>query len=77
VFYLLNQLGGFTQRSESHTVDLTKTVGSLLRLNGAPLFDVYIDADINHKAKLAIYLDLPHKVTTFAKLLKYDSVYQV
>lgn len=77
VFLLLNQLGGFTQRSESHTVDLTKTIGSVLKLNGAPLFDVYIDADINHKAKLAIYLDLPHRVSSFTKLLKYDRVFQV
>jgi len=77
VFSLLDQLGGFVQRGDSLKVDLTKVASAVLKMNGAPFFDVYIDSDINHKSKLAIYLDLPQRANAFAKLLKYDRTYQV
>ncbi|XP_065339082.1 endothelin-converting enzyme 1-like [Cloeon dipterum] len=76
MFSLLRDLGGYVARSHSHKVNLAGLIGKLLKMNGAPIFDVYIDADINLKSKLAIYIDLPHKANVFVKLLKLDPVYK-
>ncbi|XP_059477136.1 endothelin-converting enzyme homolog isoform X2 [Neocloeon triangulifer] len=76
MFGLLEELGGFASRGESSRANLTRLIARLLRVNGAPLFDVYVDEDVNRRSRLAIYIDLPQKANVFLKLLRHDPVVQ-
>lgn len=59
MFSLLNELGGYVPPDAQDPDDLTPLIVSLLRLNGAPLFDVYLDIDLHNSSKLAPIIDLP------------------
>lgn len=67
VYRLLNNLGGYLSPSSSVPDDVTPLVAALLKLNGAPLFDVYIDTDLQDSTKSAVFLDLPtgYQVNSF------------
>lgn len=59
VYRLLNKLGGYLSPSSSAPGDITPLVAALLKMNGAPLFDFYIDTDLQDSTKFAVFLDLP------------------
>ncbi|XP_033217497.1 neprilysin-21-like [Belonocnema kinseyi] len=67
VLQLLNNLGGYLSSSSSVPEDVTPLVAALLKLNGAPLFDLYIDTDLQDSTKSAVFLDLPtgYQVNSF------------
>ena len=79
VFALLNELGGYLLPGTPQTPDLTTLVTRLLLVNGAPLFDLYLERDVVNSTRLAVFLDLPrrygHTTTllhrTFPEVTKY------
>ena len=67
VYRLLNKLGGYLSPRSSVPGDVTPLVAALLKMNGAPLFDFYIDTDLQDSKKSAVFLDLPtgYQVNSF------------
>ncbi|XP_015589308.1 neprilysin-1 [Cephus cinctus] len=61
VYRLLDELGGYLPPKSLAPVDITPLVSELLRLNGAPLFDVYVDVDLYDRTRSSVFLDLPMK----------------
>jgi hypothetical protein len=61
VFALLNELGGYLLPGTSQAPDLTSLVTRLLLVNGAPLFDLYLERDVINRTRLAVFLDLPRR----------------
>jgi hypothetical protein len=55
---LLQDLGGYMRTGESN---LTWMIVKLLSVNGAPLFDLYLDQDLRNSSRLALFLDLPRR----------------
>jgi hypothetical protein len=41
----------------------------LLLVNGAPLFDVYLEQDMSDRTRLAVFLDLPRRYGHTTRLL--------
>lgn len=41
--------------------DVTPLISSLLKISGASLFDLYVDADLYDHTRMAVFLDLPKK----------------
>lgn len=41
--------------------DITPLISSLLKISGASLFDLYLDADLYDHTRTAVFLDLPKK----------------
>ncbi|XP_068084571.1 neprilysin-1-like [Anabrus simplex] len=68
MFALLDELGGYLVPSAAEPTDLTPLVTRLLLVNGAPLFDVYLDRDPYNRTRLAVFLDLPRRFGHTAKL---------
>ncbi|GLH13890.1 Endothelin-converting enzyme-like 1 [Gryllus bimaculatus] len=64
---LLDELGGYLPPG-APPPDLTALVARLLQVNGAPLFDVDLDADPRNRSRLAIFLDLPRRSAAAAPL---------
>jgi hypothetical protein len=69
VFALLNDLGGYLLPGTPQPADLTPLVTRLLLVNGAPLFDVYLERDVVNRTRLAVFLDLPRRYGHTARLL--------
>ncbi|XP_012267050.2 neprilysin-1 isoform X2 [Athalia rosae] len=61
MFQLLDELGGYLPPRTMAPSDITPLVAALLRVNGAPLFDVYVDVEPYDHTRRAIFLDLPTK----------------
>ncbi|XP_023244944.1 endothelin-converting enzyme-like 1 [Copidosoma floridanum] len=61
VYKLLNELGGYILPKREGPPDITPLISSLLKISGAPLFDLYIDADLYDHTRAAVFLDLPKK----------------
>ncbi|XP_012226290.1 neprilysin-1 [Linepithema humile] len=61
VYELLNELGGYLSSKSAVPADITPLISALLKVNGAPLFDLYVDVDLYDRTKLSVYLDLPTK----------------
>ncbi|KAJ8672950.1 hypothetical protein QAD02_004211, partial [Eretmocerus hayati] len=61
VYRLLDELGGYKWPDNDGPSDITPLISSLLKVSGAPLFDLYVDADLYDHKKMAIFLDLPKK----------------
>ena len=61
VYKLLDELGGYIRPNSEGPSDVTPLISSLLRIAGAPLFDLYVDADLYDHTKMAVFLDLPKK----------------
>lgn len=59
VFSLLNNLGGYLPPEAEVPIDLTPLIVSLLRINGAPLFDLYLDFDQKNSSLLLPVVGLP------------------
>jgi len=69
VFALLNQLGGYLLPGTPQAADLTSLVTRLLLVNGAPLFDLYLERDVINRTRLAVFLDLPRRYGHTTRLL--------
>lgn len=69
MFALLNELGGYLLPGTAQPPDLTSLVTRLLLVNGAPLFDLYLERDVINRTRLAIFLDLPRRYGHTARLL--------
>ncbi|KAL0115549.1 hypothetical protein PUN28_010815 [Cardiocondyla obscurior] len=61
VYELLNELGGYLSPKSEAPTNITPLISALLKVNGAPLFDLYVDVDLYDRTKSSIYLDLPAK----------------
>ncbi|XP_031780463.1 neprilysin-1 isoform X2 [Nasonia vitripennis] len=61
VYRLLDELGGYIWPKSEGPSDITPLVASLLKVSGAPLFDLYVDADLYDQTRMAVFLDLPRK----------------
>jgi hypothetical protein len=70
VFRLLNELGGYmnAERWRSNP-GITSLIGALFKVNGAPIFDLYVDSDPAFRSRLAVFLDLPQRSSHFTRLL--------
>lgn len=71
VFSLLDDLGGYLPPDSTGTVNLGALIARILRVNGAPLFDLYIDRDLQNNSRLAIFLDLPRRYEHNIRLLRH------
>jgi hypothetical protein len=69
VFALLNELGGYLLPGTPQAPDLTSLVIRLLQVNGAPLFDLYLERDVTNRTRLAVFLDLPRRYGHTTRLL--------
>ncbi|XP_011867543.1 PREDICTED: neprilysin-1 [Vollenhovia emeryi] len=61
VYGLLDELGGYLSPKSAVPIDITPLISSLLKVNGAPLFDLYVDVDLYDRTKSSVYLDFPAK----------------
>ncbi|XP_015187858.1 PREDICTED: neprilysin-like isoform X2 [Polistes dominula] len=61
IYDLLQELGGYLPPKSVVPVDITPLVSALLRVNGAPLFDLYVDVDLYDHSRSSVFLDLPTK----------------
>ncbi|XP_071650462.1 neprilysin-1 isoform X1 [Temnothorax longispinosus] len=61
VYELLNELGGYLLPKSPESTDITSLISALLKVNGAPLFDLYVDVDLYDRTKSSVYLDFPAK----------------
>ncbi|XP_076638551.1 neprilysin-1 isoform X4 [Colletes latitarsis] len=61
VYELLRELGGYLPPKSIAPADITPLVSRLLRVNGAPLFDFYVDVDLYDRTRSSVFLDLPTK----------------
>lgn len=61
VYELLNELGGYLPPKSSVPTDITPLISALLKVNGAPFFDLYVDVDLYDRTKSSVYLDFPAK----------------
>lgn len=61
VYELLRELGGYVPPKSIAPADITPLVSRLLRVNGAPLFDFYVDVDLYDRSRSSVFLDLPTK----------------
>lgn len=61
VYELLRNLGGYLPPRSIVPADITPLVAALLRVNGAPLFDFYVDVDVYDHTRSSVFLDLPVK----------------
>lgn len=61
VYELLRELGGYLPPKSIAPVDITPLVSRLLRVNGAPLFDFFVDVDLYDRSRSSVFLDLPTK----------------
>ncbi|XP_047359267.1 neprilysin isoform X2 [Vespa velutina] len=59
IYELLQELGGYLPPKSVVPVDITPLVSTLLRVNGAPLFDLYVDVDLYDRSRSSVFLDLP------------------
>jgi len=71
VFALLNELGGYLLPGTPKAPDLTSLVTRLLLVNGAPLFDLYLERDVINRTRLAVFLDLPRRYGHTTRLLHW------
>ncbi|XP_076284156.1 neprilysin-1 isoform X4 [Lasioglossum baleicum] len=72
IYELLRELGGYLPPKSIAPADITPLVSRLLRVNGAPLFDFYVDVDLYDRSRSSVFLDLPtkhHEDTFFAENL--------
>ena len=69
MFALLNELGGYLLPGTPQAPDLTSLVTRLLLVNGAPLFDLYLERDVINRTRLAVFLDLPRRYGHTTRLL--------
>nr|CAD7256470.1 unnamed protein product [Timema shepardi] len=69
MFALLDDLGGYLSPGSSLPFDNTALVTKLLLVNGAPLFDLYMDRDLTNRSVLAVYMDLPRRYGHTTRLL--------
>jgi peptide subunit release factor RF-3 len=77
VFDLLDQLGGYAGADKPATTSLTSLLAALLKVNGASVFDLYVDTDPTHRSKLAVFLDLPQRGGHFTRLMQLDPNHEV
>ncbi|CAL7951057.1 unnamed protein product [Xylocopa violacea] len=61
VYELLRELGGYLPPKTIAPADITPLVSRLLRVNGAPLFDFFVDVDLYDRSRSSVFLDLPTK----------------
>ncbi|XP_050464236.1 neprilysin-1-like [Cataglyphis hispanica] len=61
VYNLLDELGGYLSPKREILNDITPLISALLKVNGAPLFDLHVDVDLYDRTKSSVYLDLPTK----------------
>ncbi|XP_076666127.1 neprilysin-1 isoform X2 [Andrena cerasifolii] len=61
VYELLRELGGYLPPRSIAPADITPLVSRMLRVNGAPLFDFYVDVDLYDRSRSSVFLDLPTK----------------
>ncbi|XP_018357556.1 PREDICTED: endothelin-converting enzyme 1-like, partial [Trachymyrmex cornetzi] len=61
VYELLNKFGGYLSPKSVVPTDITPLISALLKVNGAPFFDLYIDIDLYDRTKSSVYLDFPVK----------------
>lgn len=64
VYELLDELGGYLSPNSAAPSDITPLISALLKVNGAPLFDLYVDVDLYDRTKSSVYLDFPIKHQT-------------
>ncbi|EZA60236.1 Endothelin-converting enzyme [Ooceraea biroi] len=70
VYELLNELGGYIPPKSTASIDITPLISALLKVNGAPLFDLYVNVDLYDRTKSSLYLDLPTKYQNHEFLAK-------
>lgn len=61
VYSLLEESGGYIPPKSSASTDITLLVATLLKINGAPLFDFYVDVDLYDHSRVSVFLDLPSR----------------
>ncbi|XP_034940885.1 neprilysin-2 [Chelonus insularis] len=61
MYAILEEFGGYIPPRNSAPSDITPLVANLLKINGAPLFDFYLDVDLYNHSRMSIFLDLPSK----------------
>ncbi|XP_011057203.1 PREDICTED: neprilysin-1-like isoform X2 [Acromyrmex echinatior] len=61
VYELLNKFGGYLSPKSVVPTDITPLISALLKVNGAPFFDLYVDIDLYDRTKSSVYLDFPVK----------------
>ncbi|XP_017883535.1 neprilysin-1-like isoform X2 [Ceratina calcarata] len=66
VYELLRELGGYLPPKSIAPADITPLVSMLLRVNGAPLFDFFVDVDLYDRSRSSVFLDLPTKLQGYA-----------
>lgn len=71
MYSLLEELGGYLPPGSLGPSDLTPLLGRLLRLNGAPLFDVRLEQDPTDPAKLTVFIDVPRRGGALGSLLAF------
>jgi len=73
VYELLNKFGGYLSPKSVVPTDITPLISALLKVNGAPFFDLYVDIDLYDRTKSSVYLDFPVKHQNY-KFLAEDQV---
>lgn len=59
---ILDRLGGYLPPGSLGPSDLTSLFASIIKANGCPLFDIYLDNDVNNTTRPSIVIDLPRYV---------------
>ncbi|XP_011636388.1 neprilysin-1-like [Pogonomyrmex barbatus] len=70
VYEVLDKLGGYLSPKSTAPTDITPLISALLKVNGAPLFDLYVDVDLYDRTKSSVYLDFPAKYENYEFLAK-------
>ncbi|XP_049813864.1 endothelin-converting enzyme-like 1 [Schistocerca nitens] len=58
---LLESLGGYLPPGQPEPADLAPLVAELLRINSAPLFDVFLERAPHNRSAYAVFIDLPRR----------------
>ncbi|XP_049961838.1 endothelin-converting enzyme-like 1 [Schistocerca serialis cubense] len=58
---LLESLGGYLPPGQPEPADLAPLVAELLRVNSAPLFDVFLERAPHNRSAYAVFIDLPRR----------------
>lgn len=77
VYKVLDQLGGYLPPGSIGPSDLTSLFLNILKVSGAPLFDVYVTQDLLRKPYAAIFIDLPKDIKFIADIQEVNKLLKI
>ncbi|XP_077300836.1 neprilysin-like 16 isoform X2 [Arctopsyche grandis] len=64
MYMVLDKLGGYLPPGSLGPNDVTSLIVGIIKANGAPLIDIYLDRDVHNKSAYSIVVDLPRDTTS-------------